>query len=208
MSSILLADDHHIVIAGIKNLLTAHFNFDSIGEAHNETEIMQRCRERSYDLMLLDVNLPGSDFPSLMDWLHHHYPLLRVIVFTMHSEQLYGVRAIQLGAKGFLQKTADNQEILLAIRRVIHNQLYISNDLAQYLLEYNKGKNENPFAALSSRELEIARLLGEGKSLPDICQVLNIQYSTGNTYKRRIFEKLKVDNLIAMSKLMITYQLG
>ncbi len=205
MSSILLADDHQIVIAGIKNILLSHFDFGRIGEARDEAEIVQALKKHTYDLLLLDVNLPGSDFSSLMEWLSVQAPLTRVIVFTMHSEQLYGLRAIQLGAKGFLQKTASNQEIVLAIRRVMNNQLYISNDLAQYLLQAKS--DNNPFSSLSAREMEIARLLDKGLSLPAICHQLNIQYSTGNTYKRRIFEKLKVDNLITLSKLMSSFHI-
>ena len=206
MNNFLLADDHGIVRSGIKALLKEHFKIDKIDEAEDENEIMQRVKGFEYDLILLDINIPGTDFPRLMDWLNTVSPDTRVLVFSMHPENIYGVRCLQLGAWGYLRKTASDEEIITAIRRVLEGRKYISPIVAELLSQKaDKKKMTNPFHNLSSRELEIASLLNKGKSLPEICTVLNIGYSTVNTYKRRLFEKLMVPNVLSLSRLMQTF---
>ncbi len=206
MNNFLLADDHGIVRSGIKALLKEHFNADKSDEAEDENEVMQRVKGFDYDLILLDINMPGTDFPRLMDWLNRVSPDTRVLVFSMHPENIYGVRCLQLGAWGYLRKTASDEEIIIAIRRVLEGRKYISPIVAELLSQKtDKKKMSNPFHNLSSRELEIASLLNKGKSLPEICTVLNIGYSTVNTYKRRLFEKLMVPNVLSLSRLMQTF---
>ncbi|KIC95680.1 response regulator [Flavihumibacter solisilvae] len=206
MKSILLADDHGIVRSGIRLLLTDHFRFGRIDEASAEEEIAQCVKRWNYDLMMLDINMPNTDFPGLMHWLQAAAPAMRVIVFTMHSEQLFGVHALKLGAYGFLNKNASNEEIVTAIRNVLENRKYISPTLAQLIAENETGGRDlNPFSNLSPRELEIAMLLDKGHSLPEVCHLLNIQYSTGNTYKRRIFEKMGVTSILALTRLFQQY---
>lgn len=204
----LLADDHSIVRLGIKSLIKEHFFVNLICEAENGTELVALTRQYDFDLVMLDINMPDTDFPGLMNWLRATRPESQVLVFTTHPEEIYGVRSIQLGASGFLHKTAPDSEIIQAIQRLLENRKYISAELAELLAEksYDK-KSANPFDGLSAREMEIAVLLDKGISLPDICRQLNIQYSTANTYKRRIFEKLNVFNLVSLTRLMRSYGL-
>ncbi len=209
MISILHIDDHSIVRAGIKSLLKDHFEVGDFDEAENETEAAAKIKKTKYDLILLDINLPNTDFSGLLQWILRVTPLSKTLVLTMHKEEVYGMRCINMGASGFLQKTAQKTEILNAVRTVLDNKKYISTKLSEIILENKTSKTvQNPFSCLSDRELEIANLLYSGKSLPEVCKILNIQYTTGNTYKRRIFEKLNVQTLISLSKLMQAYNIA
>lgn len=206
--SILIADDHEIVRVGIKSLITDNLTVKKIDEASSEPEIIHQVKTTFYDLILLDINMPGSDFIKLMDWLKVTSPETSILVFTMHTEDVYGKHSLQAGAKGFLHKTASNSEIISAVNKVLEGKKYMNEHLRDIL---NQSREEtttnNPFSKLSPRELEIALLINSGVSLPDICSTLNIQYSTANTYKRRIFEKLNVYNTLSLSRLIQAFDI-
>lgn len=205
---ILIADDHGIVRSGIKALIKQYLEGDEVHEASNENEILQQVKTFFFDLILLDINMPGSDFTSMMDWLKNTSSESNVIVFTTYPENIYGERCLQLGAKGFLNKTSSNTEILLAVKTVLSGNMYFEEQPRRNIFRSNNdGKNSNPFEQLSAREMEIALLINKGHSLPDICTILKIQYSTANTYKRRIFEKLNVHNAVMLSHLMQTFKI-
>ena len=205
MSNILLADDHSVVRSGIKSLIKDKIGSYKIDEAENENEVVNAVKGCNYDLIILDINMGNSDFIKLMDLLSLKCPDTSILIFSMHPEGIYGLRCLQLGARGYLNKTASDEEIVLAIKTVLNGKKYINAALAEILSQnsHNKIPN-NPFQNLSSREIEIALLLNSGKSLTEICTILNIQYSTVNTYKRRIFEKLNVDSILSLSRLMQT----
>ncbi|HVY73946.1 MAG TPA: response regulator transcription factor [Puia sp.] len=206
MKKLLLADDHAIVRSGIRALIRQNFEVSAIEEAENEDEIVKCTRANTYDLILLDISLPGTDFARLMHWIGLASPKSRILIFTMHTEEIYGIRCLQLGAKGFLHKSASNEEIVTAISRVMEGKKYISSRLAELLSDaYGETATVNPFDNLSPRELEIVAHLNNGKSLPEICDILKIQYSTANTHKRRIFEKLNVHNVLSLSRLMQSF---
>lgn len=209
MNNFLLVDDHSIVRSGIKVLIRENFSAISIGEAENSSQIKEMISQREYDLVMLDINLPDTDFISLLQWMSTKGIVKKVLVFTTHTDDIYGVRSIQLGVGGFVNKTAPDHEIVNAIRLVLAGRKYVSPNLAQLLLENNtEQKAANPFLLLSPREMEIIVLMNRGKSLPEISQQLNIHYSTANTYKRRIFEKLNIVNVVSLTKLMQTYKVG
>jgi two-component system, NarL family, invasion response regulator UvrY len=208
MKKILLADDHSIVRSGMKALIRDNLYTLHIDEAGTEEEIVKFIKAYHYDLILLDIILPNTDFVQLMQWIAATDPQLQVLIFTMHQEDLYGIRSLQLGAKGYLHKSVSNEEILVAIKRVLNGQKYISPRLAELLSQKPaEAKSMNPFDSLSLRELEIVVQLNNGKSLPEICDILKIQYSTANTYKRRIFDKLNVNNILSLSRLMQSFNM-
>lgn len=204
--NMLICDDHSIVRSGIKALIKENIPFQRIDEAENDAQLVHLVKSTSYDLVLLDINIPGADFVHQMDWLKIAAPGTRILIFTTHPEDIYGRRSLQLGAKGYLNKTASNTEIIHAIKKVLEGGTYISNTLKELMSGVmDEEKDANPFNKLSVRELEIAMLINNGQSLPQICATLNIQYSTANTHKRRIFEKLNVYNTLALSRLMTTF---
>ena len=206
MYKILDADDHNIVRSGIKSLIKENFGSSKVDEAADENQIGKLVKEFSYDLLMLDIIMANTDFVRLMDWLQVASPDTKILVLTMHPEDIYGLRSLQLGAQGFLRKTASDLEIISAIRTVLDGKKYINPVLAEILSQNAGGRSlQNPFETLSARELEIALLLDKGESLPNICSTLSIQYSTANTYKRRIFEKLNVHSILSLSRLMQTF---
>jgi DNA-binding NarL/FixJ family response regulator len=208
MIHIILADDHSIVRSGIKALINENFHGVKIEEAENGEKLLKLLKIRSFDLLLLDINMPDTDFVKLMEYIQATAPDTRVLVFTMHQEDIYGIRCLNLGARGFLHKTASNEEIIQAIKRVLDGKKYISPALAELLSDNNsQHEKTNPFQHLSARELELAMLFNKGKSLPEICSILNIQYSTANTHKRRLFEKLNVNNVLSLCRLMEAYHI-
>ncbi len=205
--SILIADDHSIIRSGIRSLIKTSLGITKIDEAANEREIAEKVKGRSYKLIFLDINMPGSDFVSMMSWLRTTTPETHILVFTTYPEDIYGKRALQLGARGFLRKTATNEEILRAFKTVLSDKIYINDELQGLLAGAGDAdKQANPFDRLSARELEIALLIHKGRSLPEICQLLNIQYSTANAYKGKIFEKLEVHNAVTLSRLIKTFR--
>lgn len=207
--NILICDDHSIVRSGIKALIKENIPFQRIDEAENDAQLVHLVRSIAYDLVLLDINIPGSDFVNQMDWLKTTAPDTRVLIFTTHPEDIYGRHSLQLGAKGYLNKTASNAAIIHAITKVLEGGTYISSTLKELMIGVmDEEKDTNPFNRLSVRELEIAVLINNGLSLPQICSTLNIQYSTANTHKRRIFEKLNVYNTLSLSRLMTTFKVA
>ena len=208
MRNILLADDHSIVRMGVKSLLQNGLPEYIVDEAENETEIENQVRQKKYQLIILDIDIPQGDFVKLMHWLTTITPDANILIFSMHDESIYGQRCLQLGARGYLHKSANDSTILNAINRVLSGKKYISPDLAE-LLSDNKAADStlNPLHKLSIREMEIMLLLNKGRTIAEICEILKIQYSTVSTFKRRIMEKLNVKNMHSLYKFMQSYNL-
>jgi two-component system invasion response regulator UvrY len=205
MKNILIADTHPIVRTGIKYLVTNALMQANVDEAGDEQELIRCIQRIPYHLIMLDINMPNTDFCRLMQWIKVAAPDAHVLVFTVFTEEIYGPRCLQLGAKGFLTKTASREDIQVAINRVLNGEKYISSRFADAVIAHqfdHSPDSGNPFDVLSQREMEIAIHLERGKSLVEICTIMNIQYSTANTYKRRIFEKLHVRSVLTLSRLM------
>jgi two-component system invasion response regulator UvrY len=209
MHRILLADDHSIVRAGVKSIIMENLAVTKIDEAANEDEVVRCIKSSFYNLLILDINMPDTDFLNLVQWVKITSPKTNIIVLSMYAEELYAERCLQLGAKGYLNKAASNEEIATAIKKVLAGKIYVNEKMAKsFVSTKTEAQKQNPFADLSSRELEIALLINRGHSLPEISTSLNIQYSTVNTHKRRIFEKLQVHNAVSLSRLMQTFKVG
>lgn len=178
-----------------------------IDEAAREVDIMKHLKETDYDLIVLDISLVETDFTRIMENIAINQKTARVLIFSMYPEEIYGIRCLQLGAKGYIRKTSSDEEISFAIKRVLEGKKYISHDLADLLSSIDSENTTNPFKSLSSKELEIAKHLNDGMSLLQIANILNIQYSTVNTYKRRLLEKLCVDSVLSMSRLMKLFEI-
>lgn len=204
MKSILLADNHSVIRRGIKALIYESLPHYEIDETGSEGDLINKVKTHVYQLVLLDLALPDTDFSKLMEWILIISPSTNILIFTEQPEEIYGLRCLYLGAKGFLEKSASSEEIILAISKVLNGEKYLSAKLAGLLVENFQKPNtsENPFDRLSQREMEIATQLERGKSLTEICDILKIQYSTVNTYKRRIFEKLNVHSVLQLARLM------
>lgn len=206
MKRFLLADDHSIVRTGIKILIQDHYVNPVIDEAADGNEISDYFKNHRYDLAIIDINMPETDFVTLIPWIRATDPDCRILVFTTYPAASYGVRSIHAGADGFMNKTAANEDIVKAIQTLLAGKKYIVPELADILISPHQGiPDSNPVHTLSSREMEIARLMQNGLSLPEIGKQLNLGYSTIVTYKNRIFTKLKVKNVLSLARLLELY---
>jgi two-component system invasion response regulator UvrY len=208
MINILLADDHTIIRTGLKLFISNYIAHSVIDEADNGNTAFKKIKDKEYQLIILDVNMPDTDSFGLVSNIIAVRPGANILIFSMYSEEIYAKKYLQLGAKGYLSKTASEEEIKKALNNVINAKRYISHSLNLHLTEEALGKkSSNPFDNLSTREFEIVLHLIKGESSAEICNALNLQASTVGTHKARIFEKLNCNNIIDINTLAKVYNL-
>jgi two-component system, NarL family, invasion response regulator UvrY len=209
MQKFLLIDDHVVVRSGIKLMLGNMYEGCEIHEAKDGDSAIAFLKDNTYDFAMLDVQMPNTDSFVLMEHIKTNYPQLRVLVFSMNSENIYALRFIKAGAMGFISKEAPMDEIKKAISQVVGGKKYISEEMLFVLAEgtSSTSSNANPFSSLSSREFEIVSMLLNGKTISSIAADLNLGISTVGTHKGRIFTKLKVTNLLELKELANSYNL-
>jgi DNA-binding NarL/FixJ family response regulator len=187
-------------------LLTDIYKDVDIKEAENGESALLLLQDDTYDLVTLDIQMPNTDTYALMELIKRKYPLLKVLVFSMSPESIYAVRFIRAGARGFISKDAPLEEMKTAIDKVLHDKKYFSENLLDLLAEGNGTiNNSNPFNTLSAREFEIVSMLLTGKTISVIAADLSLSLSTVGTHKGRIFNKLKVSNLLELKALSSSY---
>lgn len=202
MKQIAVFDDHPIIKLTLEYILSTSGDKFRFSEVPNSKALVKLVNERKLDLLFFDVNYPGEDTQKLLVDCLMIYPELKVLVFSANQDTLFGKRFIKLGAKGYINKAAEPQEIVKAVDTVLAGKKYFSQALLEQISDqaiYNKP--DNPFDGLTTREFEIAMYLVKGLSSSEIASNMNIQMSTVATYKHRIFEKLEVNNAIEMYEL-------
>jgi len=206
MKTFLLIDDHEVVRSGIGTLLSTLFIGPQVEEAGNADAAIEKLKLHQYDLVMMDVQIPGCDMLGLMEFIHTRYPETKVLIFSMSAENIYAKRFLIAGAKGFLPKDASFEEMKKAITLVLNNKRYISENLTEVLADECLSDNStSPFTKLSSREFEIASILLSGQTSSDLGKTLNLSPSSVGTYKKRVFDKLGVKNLLELNELATTY---
>lgn len=202
MKRFLLIDDHVVVRSGIKLLLLNIYEDAIIDEATNGESALSQIKANTYDLALLDINMPDTDTFALMENIRNNFIDLKVLVFSMSPENIYALRFIKAGARGFISKDAPLDELRHAVDKVLNGKKYISEEMLSVLAEGNSSSvNSNPFNKLSAREFEIVSMLLTGKPLSKIADDLNLGISTVGTHKGRIFTKLNITNLLELKEL-------
>ena len=201
MVNILMADDHAIVRFGTISLIRELFDEVTVVEAASFDDTLHMVESRPFDLLVLDINIPGGNSFQMIDVLRLRQPGLKILIFTAYDEHMYGFRYLQAGADGFLMKNSNEEEIKYAIRSVLNDEKYFGPSVKAYLLDkMNQKKQEvaNPLLTLSNRETEVVRLLIQGNGIAEIARLLHLQISTVSTYKVRIFQKLNVRNIVEL----------
>ncbi|MDE3183353.1 MAG: response regulator transcription factor [Bacteroidota bacterium] len=203
MPNILLVDDHSIVRTGLKLLIHDFLAHSIIDEAQDGDSALIKIKQKNYDLVVMDVNMPNTDSFGTLQTILTFNPSIKVIMFSMNAEEVYAKRYLKMGAMGYIRKDAPNNEIEKAITTVLNNKTYVSPELAQKILYdlHSKNESENPFDKLSTREFEIVQHLAQGDSVAEISKKLNVHTSTVGTHKARIFEKLHCHNVIDLTNL-------
>ncbi len=209
MIRIALADDHAIVRAGLKQILSAVPDFQVVGEAADGAQVMQRVRETDFDLLLLDLSMPGRSGMELIRLVKADKPRVRILVLSMHQEVQYAVRAIKLGASGYLTKESAPVELEQALRKIAAGGAYVSAEVAQALaLGAMPDAERPPHQTLSTREFEVFQRLVAGESVTDIAQQLHLSVKTVSTHKSNLMGKLGVGNSSELVRYAIRHGLS
>jgi DNA-binding NarL/FixJ family response regulator len=191
MIRIVIADDHTILREGLKQLLASAEGIEVVGEAVDGHAVLERVRNAEFDVLLLDLSMPGKSGMDLIKQVKSERPRLRILVLSMHAEQQYAVRAVRAGASGYLTKESAATQLVAAIRKVAAGGAFISPEVAEQLALRAMPQAEGPpHAALSDREYEVFRLLVSGKTVTDIAARLNLSVKTVSTHKARLLEKM------------------
>ncbi|MCW3162759.1 response regulator transcription factor [Chryseobacterium oryctis] len=195
---ILIADDHYIVRVGTSLLLQSTYPDAEIGFAENYEQVKKKITSERYDLLLLDIDMPGSLYKKMIGDLKNLKADLKILIFSGYKEKI-AVQYIREGANGFINKESFEDEIINAIENVIQSGFYYPADLVPLLAQQTT--EIDPMSLLSIREYEIFELFAKGNGNLEICNILNLQMSTVSTYKKRVFEKLEVKNIAELIKI-------
>jgi two-component system, NarL family, invasion response regulator UvrY len=195
MLRILVVDDHPVVRQGLMRIIEDTQDLKVSGEAENGLEAIKKLKEQDFDLILLDISMPGGDGLDFIRQIKKMKPHLPVLILTIHPEKYYGLRMLQAGASGYLTKQNAPFELIEAIRKVTQGGLYISDALAQLLVNSKKNGEEKPaHEKLSDREYQIMQLIASGKKVKTISEELCISVKTIHVHRRHIFEKLNINS--------------
>jgi len=189
---LVLADDHAIVREGLKRIVAEVPDLQVVGEAADGTEVMQRVRELDFDVLVLDLSMPGRSGMELIKLVKAEKPKLRILVLSMHQETQYAVRAIRSGASGYLTKESAPAQLEQALRKIAAGGAYISAEVAEQLA-LGAMPGAAPAAAhesLSDRELDVLRRLASGESVSEVATALNLSVKTVSTHKANGMAKL------------------
>ncbi|MBL8211487.1 MAG: response regulator transcription factor [Bryobacterales bacterium] len=190
---ILLADDHAMVRRGFRLILAQHpTEFAVIGEAGTGQEAIQLTAELQPDLLILDVAMPNGNGVEVTQYVSQNYPNVRVLILSMHRDSTYVRETLKAGAKGYLLKESVDGELLRAVRTVANNEAYIAPGVSNTVLSDYQKFVGSPLDLLTARELEVFKLLAEGKSAKDIATELDISVYTIDAHRNRIFRKLQL----------------
>ena len=188
---IIICDDHKIVRDGLRQILQQMADVTSIGEAADGKEAIALLKSDVYDVVLLDISLPDRNGLEVLQSVKAKWPSTNVLMLSMHPQEQYAIRALKLGASGYLTKDTASEELILAIKKVSLGGKYISQSLAENLaLHLDEDINRQKHEILSTREFEIMIRLANGKSLQQIGDELFISVKTVSTYRCRIMEKM------------------
>lgn len=206
MIKIILADDHCLVRTGLRRLLDDVDDITVVAEAENGKEAIIQVNEHQPDVALLDINMPELDGIKTTEFLRRDFPELKIIIISMHNDELFPQRLFKAGANAYLTKDTSINEITYAIYEVMASRNYICTEVAQKLALINTGsKSSSPFKALSKRELEVLALMIKGLKVSDISDKLCLSPKTVSTYRYRLFGKLSVQNDIELTKLAMQH---
>lgn len=198
---ILVVDDHAVVREGIRRLLATIAGAE-IHEAANAQDALTLSRAVTPDVIVLDINLDGSSGLELLRRLKADNVASRIVMFTMHSEPSYAMRALKAGAAGYVSKSAEAGELVTAVKKIASGDRYLDRSMASELV-FSAAFTEDPLHKLSNREVEILRLLGEGKSLAEIAATFGIAYKTVANSCSRLKEKLGVERTADLIRLSV-----
>jgi DNA-binding NarL/FixJ family response regulator len=208
MIKILIADDHAVVREGVKHILTEMPDMVIAGEAGKGQEVLEKVGKNEYDLILLDIAMPGRDGLEILKDLKLQKPKLPVLILSMFPEEQYALRALKSGASGYLTKDSIPDELIKAIQKIVRGGKYISSSFSEKMLFSFDSDAEKPLhETLSDREYQVMRMIASGKTLKEIADELALSVKTVSTYRSRILDKTGMKNNVELTHYAVKHRL-
>lgn len=209
MTRVLIADDHELLRRGLRGLLAEAIPEAEIGEVASGAEALAAAHQSNWDVILLDVNMPGRTGLEVLQELRHLNPKQKVLVLSAFPEEEYAIRAFRLGAAGYVSKQGASSELLTALRKVLDGGRYVSPRLAERLASALAGEApaDDPHHTLSNRELQVLRLIAQGRTLKEIAAELALSEKTISTYRVRIARKLGLGTNVELTRYAVQRRL-
>ena len=208
MIRILIADDHAIVRRGLKHIVSEQPDMTVVGEAENARQVLDLVRTGEWDVIVLDINMPGRSGLEVLRELRREHPKLPVLVLSVHPEDQYGVRVLKAGAAGYLTKDSAPDELVQAIRKVHRGGKYVSASLAEVLAFELETETDQPrHKSLSDREYQVMTMIASGKTVGEIGEELSLSVKTISTYRARVLGKMKMRTNAELTHYAIQNQL-
>lgn len=209
MIRILIADDHPFVRRGVKQVLTDEFPGVVLAEASTGPEVLEQAGKHHWNLIILDLTMPGRDGLDALHELRSRCPDSPVLVLSMHPEDQFAVRVLRAGAAGYLTKESIPEELVQAVRKIMADGKYIRPSVADLLatqLQHGDG-NQPPHARLSDREFQVLGLIAHGKTVTHIAEELSLSVKSVSTYRARIMEKLHLNSTADLTRYALEHRL-
>ena len=195
MLRILVVDDHEVVRKGLMKVLAETLQPIKVDEARNGQEAVSNVWKSEYDLVVLDIKMPGKSGLDVLKEIKQHRPKLPVMILSMHPEEQFAIRAMRAGASGYLTKECAGDELVLAIRKALKGEKYISGSLAQILAgEFDRDPEKPPHEILSDREYQVMLMIASGKTVGTIAKELCLSVKTISSYRANILLKTRMKN--------------
>jgi DNA-binding NarL/FixJ family response regulator len=192
---ILLADDHSVTREGIIKSLATYFPGAKYSQASNAAEILQLIHKAKYDLVILDISMPGRNGLDVLKEIKSNYPEIPVIIFSMYPEDQFALRAIRDGASAYLTKDIPSKELAVAIRQILNGERYLTSSLIEIITNDLQNKqNRTPHDILSDREYQVFLLIASGKNVSSIARDLSLSVKTISVYRASILKKMHLKN--------------
>jgi DNA-binding NarL/FixJ family response regulator len=200
MIKVLVVDDHPIVRQGLKQVISEESDMAVFGEAQNSQEVLELIDKQDWDVILLDITLPGRGGIDVLKEIKQERPHLPVLILSIHPEDQYAVRALKAGASGYLSKESAPDELVQAIRKILRGGKYVSSTLAEKLVSDLGMEEERPLhETLSDREYQVMLMIASGKTTSEIAGEMSLSVKTISTYRGRIMEKMRMKSNVELA---------
>ncbi len=208
MLKVLVVDDSPLFRRGVRDLVIEGFHGAKVGEAGNAHEMLDLQRRKPWDMVVMDISMPGMNGLDALKQVKQEFPDLPVLILSMHPEEQYAIRMFKAGANGYLTKAAAPEELVKAIKKVHGGGKYVSAALGEALASrVNLDAEKSPHDLLSDREYEVLCLIGSGKTVSEIAEKMNLSVTTISTYRARILEKMRMKTNAELTRYAIQQRL-
>ncbi|HQW92035.1 MAG TPA: response regulator transcription factor [Ferruginibacter sp.] len=208
MLRILIADDHHVVRKGLRQILLDEFPTSVIEDVADAEELIKKVMHAKWDVVISDLSMPGRSGLDALQQIKLSYPDLPVLILSIHPEEQYALRALKSGASGYLSKDAAPDELVKAVKKVMLGKKYISQAIAEKLANsFSSESLLSPHENLSDREFDVMKLLANGQSVSEIAERLSLSVTTVSTYRARVMVKMHLKSNSDLTRYAIEYKL-